>query len=686
MPSAAAKEKYREKANVVDEVVNLLGLCNVLVAERVLDEASERWKLKNRSFYHQILRRCAAVGDCVSAIWIVEYMERRGFSPTLVTYNFLLHVCARSGDLAAAQRHWRTLLYHGLKPDITTYNTMLNACSQAFAADQAEQLMHELLREDIEPTCITYGTLIDSFAKVDRIAEAEDWVGRMRQRGIPPDRVVFNSLIKAYGNINDCDQAEKWFAAMLADGIQGDDKTFSSLIRAYTNSGQLARSETTLCRLQERFSKLDVDSFAVMICSWARAGSLDRCENWMLKILEYGVTPSPSSYDVLLRLAALHNDYDTCFAWLRQATKNETPLFRSTFANLIELSTTTGNSSAVIKALQHEMLSATYEPETGPVPMIDINGSASRQKAEEITKASRSPQQYVQDPLSSCSTAVSELFSANGNQLQRGPVSAPASSPGPRCRTHTDSAQFWTAPASSSEYSASRSSANGNQLQRGPVSAPASCSGPRCRTHTDSAQFWTAPASSSEYSASRSSLLIDQEGCALRRKAEEKLEMLKQVETLNAMLQTGGWQEIGKACRSPQQYVHDPLSSCSTAASELFSANGSSVGQKRQRAFAQQAPFSAPAGCGYPVSPTYSASRQSRVAAYADMHFMPFDRTGDIYGLTQVQRASDVGGQLWEDECDDFKAVFPTMGTPHSFTGRSAAPGRLSPQLVRLSL
>ncbi|KAK1386048.1 Pentatricopeptide repeat protein [Heracleum sosnowskyi] len=88
---------------------------------------------------------------------------KRGFLPTVVTYNTLIRGLLSQHKSAEARLFFANLIkFREIQPDVITFNTMIDGLCKTGHTDMALSLFRFMEKSDCEPNTVTYNAFVNS--------------------------------------------------------------------------------------------------------------------------------------------------------------------------------------------------------------------------------------------------------------------------------------------------------------------------------------------------------------------------------------------------------------------------------------------------------------------------------------------------------------------------------------------
>ncbi|KAA8541346.1 hypothetical protein F0562_025309, partial [Nyssa sinensis] len=230
---------------------------------KIAEDAPQEKSVYEEFAYGQMIDSLCKAGMHNGAARIVYIMRKRGFTPSLVSYNSIVHGLSKAGgcmrayqlleegiefeykprvylqgfnrrqvkqwkflkawtsDVVAnsttyaiiidglcesdrideAKRFWDDVIWPSKVHDNFVYAAILKGLCRSGKLNEACDFLYELVDCGVTPNIVNYNILIDSACKLGLKREAYQIVGEMRKNRLAPDAVTWRILDKLHGNV-----------------------------------------------------------------------------------------------------------------------------------------------------------------------------------------------------------------------------------------------------------------------------------------------------------------------------------------------------------------------------------------------------------------------------------------------------------------------------------------------------
>ncbi|KAK8921947.1 Pentatricopeptide repeat-containing protein [Platanthera zijinensis] len=220
--------------------------------------------------------------------------------------DFLMLVTAygKTGDFSRAERVLKYMNKKGYTPNVISHTALMEAYGRAGQYNQAEAIFRRMKSSGPEPSPLTYQIILKAFVEGNKFVETEavfqDLLSEERA-SFNPDQKMFHLMIYMYKKAGNYDQARKIFAQMSERGIPQSTVTYNSLM-SETSYKEVSKIYD---QMQRSGLKPDVVSYTLLISAYGKARREDEALAVFEEMLSAGVRPTRKAYNVLLDAFAI---------------------------------------------------------------------------------------------------------------------------------------------------------------------------------------------------------------------------------------------------------------------------------------------------------------------------------------------------------------------------------------------
>ncbi|EHA8586570.1 putative Pentatricopeptide repeat-containing protein [Cocos nucifera] len=205
--------------------------------------------------------------------------------------DFLMLITAygKLGDFNKAERVLRYMNKKGYSPSVISHTALMEAYGRAQQYSKAEAIFRRMKSSGPEPSPLTYQIILKTFVEGNKFKEAEEvFESLLKEERAPfkPDQKMFHMMIYMYKKASNYDQARKIFAQMAERGIPQSTVTFNSLMSFETNYKEVS---SIYDQMQRAGHKPDVVSYALLINAYGKARREDEALAVFEEMLDAGV-------------------------------------------------------------------------------------------------------------------------------------------------------------------------------------------------------------------------------------------------------------------------------------------------------------------------------------------------------------------------------------------------------------
>ncbi|XP_061355204.1 pentatricopeptide repeat-containing protein At1g66345, mitochondrial [Gastrolobium bilobum] len=251
------------------------------------------------------------------------YVEERGFSVSLVSYNSLLHVMQKSlksDDGCDCDMVWNVyehMIWKRVYPNVVTLRIMVDALCKDGELLRIVDLLEQILgkRSSSSPSVIVNSSLIFRVlesGKMEKVEESEVVVllKRMLQKNLIPDLVAYSLIVHVKVKLGNLDSAWELYQEMIARGFKANSFVYTSFIGAFFAEGRVEEAEGLMGEMEERRLKPYGETFDHLIVGYANLGRLEECLGVCEKMLSIGFVPSCLSFNKMVERLCERGDVD----------------------------------------------------------------------------------------------------------------------------------------------------------------------------------------------------------------------------------------------------------------------------------------------------------------------------------------------------------------------------------------
>ncbi|XP_020582133.1 pentatricopeptide repeat-containing protein At3g59040 isoform X2 [Phalaenopsis equestris] len=306
---------------------------------------SQHWWDFSEMDFLMLITAYGKTGDFNRAERVLKYMNKKSYTPNVISYTALMEAYGRAGQYSKAEAIFRRMKSSGPEPSPVTYQIILKTFVEANKFGEAAAVFQNLLSEEratFMPDQKMFHMMIYMYRKAGNYDQARKIFSQMSEKGIPQSTVSFNSLmsfetsykevssiydqmqrsglrpdvvsytllISAYGKARREDEALAVFEEMLSAGVRPTRKAYNILLDAFAISGMLQEAKTVFKSMRRDKVTPDLCSYATMIAAYVNASDMDGAEKFFRRLKEDGLKPNAIVYGTLMKGYAKANNVE----------------------------------------------------------------------------------------------------------------------------------------------------------------------------------------------------------------------------------------------------------------------------------------------------------------------------------------------------------------------------------------
>ncbi|XP_043688559.1 pentatricopeptide repeat-containing protein At3g59040 isoform X1 [Telopea speciosissima] len=323
--------KQLKKWNLVSEILEWL--------------RTQHWWEFNEMDFLMLITAYGKLGDFNRAERLLGYMNKKGYSPSVISHTALMEAYGRGGQYNKAEAVFRRMQSSGPEPSALTYQIILKIFVQGDKFYEAEAVFETLLNDEISPlnpdqrmyhmmiymyrkagsyekarrifekmterkvpqTTVTYNSLMSFESNYKEVSTIYD---QMQRAGLQPDVVSYSLLINAYGKARREEEALAVFEEMLDAGVRPTLKVYNILLDAFAISGMTEEARTVFKCMRRDKCTPDLCSYTTMLSAYVNASDMEGAEKFFSRLKQDGFEPNVVTYGALIKGYAKINNLE----------------------------------------------------------------------------------------------------------------------------------------------------------------------------------------------------------------------------------------------------------------------------------------------------------------------------------------------------------------------------------------
>ncbi|CAI9759847.1 unnamed protein product [Fraxinus pennsylvanica] len=254
--------------------------------------------------FNKLLGSVAKTKNYQDVIFMYQRMVEVDVLPDISTINVLLncYCCLNRVDIGLAVMSG--VFKRGYNPTIFTFNSLFKGLCRSGNSEVALRMLEEVENgkgmSDFRPNLICYNTLIDGLCKEGLLNKGKQLFLQMKDGGIMPDLVTYSGLIRGFCKGNEIDDARELFVSMEVKGYKPDVVSYTVLINGYCKYQKLEEAMRLFEEMICKEYKPNVITFNTLLIGLFQVGKVEDAQELFAKMKVHEVTPDSATYDILL--------------------------------------------------------------------------------------------------------------------------------------------------------------------------------------------------------------------------------------------------------------------------------------------------------------------------------------------------------------------------------------------------
>ncbi|KAL1339535.1 hypothetical protein AAHE18_U044900 [Arachis hypogaea] len=229
------------------------------------------------------------------AFEVCLYVEKHGFSISLVSFNTLLHVAQKSDQFGLIWDVYEHMIQDRTYPNLATLRIMINAlCKDGQLQKIVDALDRIMGKWNSSPSVIVNSSLIFRVLEQGKMEESMVVVllKRLLQKNLIPHSVAYSLIIHARIRLGSLDSGWEMYEEMERRGFQANSFIYTSFIGAYCREGRIEQANVLMQAMEERGLKP-----YEKLCA---KGHVEQANSRLTLLLDKGFSPSDITYTHLI--------------------------------------------------------------------------------------------------------------------------------------------------------------------------------------------------------------------------------------------------------------------------------------------------------------------------------------------------------------------------------------------------
>eukprot|EP00252_Welwitschia_mirabilis_P021699 TRINITY_DN5637_c0_g1_i1.p1 TRINITY_DN5637_c0_g1~~TRINITY_DN5637_c0_g1_i1.p1 ORF type:complete len:509 (+),score=53.71 TRINITY_DN5637_c0_g1_i1:39-1565(+) len=240
-------------------------------------------------------------GRSVAAEIFFRDIQRRGFKPSVVTYNTLVDALCKDKRVKDAMEVVKSMKQNQCDPDIKTYTTLIHGWGLLRNSVEAKKVFDEMKSFGLQPDIAAFNAIINSFCNEGLVDSALQVMEGMEERGVPFDNRTFHFLYSALIRTKNSRSLRKLFEKMIGVGHLPKAVTVILLLKYFFESGQDDMAMSFWNYVREKGCSPHGHAINVFVAGLCYSGKLQEAYDCCSELVEKGIRPHKRTFDILKR-------------------------------------------------------------------------------------------------------------------------------------------------------------------------------------------------------------------------------------------------------------------------------------------------------------------------------------------------------------------------------------------------
>ncbi|KAL6634689.1 hypothetical protein ACP70R_027360 [Stipagrostis hirtigluma subsp. patula] len=237
------------------------------------------------------------------AMWTIEEMKNRGFSPTVITYTAVLEGYCKQRNFRKVYEILDSMDSQGCHPNVITYTMIMTSLAKCERFEEALNVSHKMKSSGCKPDTLFYNSLINLLGNAGHLFEASQvFHVEMPMNGVPRNLSTYNTMISILCQYGRDDDALSLFKEMEAQSCKPDLQTYQPLLRLFLS--RRGQGDAVHHLLSELINKsglgLDLDTFTLLIHGLCRVSETDWAYRLYDEMVGSEIVPRQKTCELLL--------------------------------------------------------------------------------------------------------------------------------------------------------------------------------------------------------------------------------------------------------------------------------------------------------------------------------------------------------------------------------------------------
>ncbi|XP_020209403.1 pentatricopeptide repeat-containing protein At1g66345, mitochondrial [Cajanus cajan] len=227
-----------------------------------------------------------------------RYVEDRGFSVSVVSFNALLHAVQRSHECGLVWDVYEFMIRRRAYPNVTSLRIMVDALCKEGELQKSVDTLDRIMRKRTfrSPSMIVNCGLMLRIMERGHVAESERDVvvllKRLLQKNLLHETVVYSLIVHAKVVFGDLDSARGLFMEMVRRGFEGNAFVYNSFIGAFCRDGRIEEAVGLMREMEGKGLEPYGETFEhILVGCAADSERLEECLRAFEEMVKVGFVP-----------------------------------------------------------------------------------------------------------------------------------------------------------------------------------------------------------------------------------------------------------------------------------------------------------------------------------------------------------------------------------------------------------
>ncbi|XP_027357086.1 pentatricopeptide repeat-containing protein At1g66345, mitochondrial [Abrus precatorius] len=242
------------------------------------------------------------------AFHVCRYVQERGFSVSVVSFNALLHVVQKSPKCGFVWEVYEYMISRRTYPNAVTLRIMIHALCKEGELQKIVDTLDRIVGKRSEassPSTIVNCSLILRIFEKGHVEEGGEstvvvLLKRLLQKNLIHESVAYSLIVHAKVTLGSLDSAWELYEEMVRRGFQGNSFIYTSFIGAFCRDGRIEEAIGLMREMEERGLRPYGETFEHVVVGCADSERLEECLSFFEKMLSVGVLPSCLAFNKMV--------------------------------------------------------------------------------------------------------------------------------------------------------------------------------------------------------------------------------------------------------------------------------------------------------------------------------------------------------------------------------------------------